>query len=90
MSRHKLLIRVVAAVVLAGCDRPAPPPAETKEQTAARVLATARELEKGHETKRAFAAYRQISEQFPSTPEAKEAAKRIREARRQRPRKNHG
>lgn len=90
--RIPAILALSVSMSLTACGRsgtatprePGPP-----EQEASRILGLARDLEKGGETKKAFAAYHLIVRRFPETPAGKEAAAHIREAQRktvQRPR----
>ena len=75
----------LGAIVL-GCGGSKPvteAPAESPAQAAARVFAAAEELERQDKTRQAFAAYHQILQKYPDTPEGKKAAERIRRARQQ-------
>jgi TolA-binding protein len=80
MSYRHFLNCFIVAVAGFGCHRPDPTPAESPDRVAARTFELAQNLEKEHKTKEAFAAYRQISQQFPSSPYAKKAADRIGQA----------
>ena len=89
-------MRVVATFILGlslflivtgnGCGGPGPAapeaanPAETPEQTAARLFTLARNLETEKKSKQAFAAYNAISRHYPETIHGKKAAQRIVEA----------
>ena len=78
-GRVRLPLALAACVVglASGCGPPLPAP-ESPHQAAARVFAVAERLEKAQKTKQAFAAYRQVADQFPDSPEGKKAAARIR------------
>jgi hypothetical protein len=72
----------VVSLFLIGCGGPTPVAPEAEGQGAARVFALAQDLEGGRKTKQAIAAYRQVVDHFPNTPEARKAAERISEAQR--------
>jgi len=73
-NTNAISVILIAAI---GCNHPDPAPAESPEQAAARIFDLAQDLEKQHKTKEAYAAYRQISQHYPSTPHGKRAAERI-------------
>lgn len=56
--------------------------AETPAEEATRVFAIAEKLERENKSKEAFNAYRQVTDHFPGTPEAKKASERINKAQR--------
>lgn len=76
-------MRTVAALALslflvaAGCGKPEEATPGPPEQAAARVFERAQALEKDHKTREAIAAYHQILNHFPGSPEAKKAHDRI-------------
>jgi outer membrane protein assembly factor BamD (BamD/ComL family) len=77
MSKVPYLVLLLIGI---GCRRSEPAPPEPPEQAAARIFDTARNLEKDHKTKQAFAAYHQLVQHFPSTTHGKMAVERIRQA----------
>ena len=75
---RRAIVRLAPGLIAClGCGGTPPAPPETEAQGAARVLAVARGLEEGRETRRAMAAYQQVIRSFPNTPEAGQAAERI-------------
>ncbi len=89
MRRVSIALIVVLRIV-SGCGgRDSEPvrPGETSQAAAARIFARAQSLERENKSKQAFAAYRQSVSHFPETPEAKQAAERIRREQKAAPRK---
>jgi TolA-binding protein len=80
----------VLLIALIGCNHPAPPPAESPEQAAARIFGLAQDLEKQHKTKEAYAAYRQLGQHYPSTAGGKRAAERLSQVQKEALRKGKG
>ncbi len=72
----------IVCLLLIGCGGSAPAIPEAAGQEAARVLAVAQDLESARKSRQAMAAYRQIIQHFPDSPEAKQAARKIAEAQR--------
>ena len=60
----------------AGCGRPTAA-VESPGEVAPRVFAVAERLEREGKTRQAFAAYRQVVQQFPNSPEARQATDRL-------------
>ena len=73
MSGRSRLLPIRPPARLAGCGRPRTrsPPEVGSPEDAPRVFALALDLEAGRKTKQAVAAYRQVVQYFPGTPEAK-------------------
>lgn len=80
MVSRSLLLGLALTLAGSACRRAEPGPAESTDQAAARIFATAQQLEQEHKTKQAFAAYRQVVDHFPFTPFAAKAAGRIKQA----------
>ena len=77
---------MLLSILALGCGAPqtaGEPLPESPAEAAPRVLAAAEELEREHKSRQAFAAYHQILQRYPGTPESKTAADRIRRARQQ-------
>ena len=81
MSRRIRFLPIVL-LLACGCGRSNPVAPEVKPEDAGRVLALALDLEAAQKTKQAMAAYRQVVQYFPGTPEAKKAAERITQVQR--------
>ena len=78
-----LCVLAVGLLVASGCgkaDSAQQVTDESPEAAAKRVFGIAQSLEMENKTKQSFAAYRQVAERFPQTPEGQKAAKRIRNA----------
>jgi hypothetical protein len=83
--RITAILALSVSMLVMACSRPGtatPRGAGPPEQEASRILGLARDLEKGGQMKKAFAAYHLIVRKFPETPAGKEAAEHIREAQR--------
>lgn len=84
MRIHRLVLFVLLPLGQ-GCGESAPATtasvqARSPAQEAARVFGLADGLEKEGKSKEAFAAYRQVADKFPETPDGKKAAARIKKA----------